>query len=203
MTLTIAETEKELAAAITIEQEIAAELSEVERRLSEMRITSGDRALTARKAGDKKQITAINDELAKLNSEHEILSKTHAAAREAIREARHAINMARGRDLRAQAAALTAQADVSQKITDALLKKLRDHEKIHYQPVAMVDESGAMIPGSFATSATMKIRIDAESLVRQAAVTESQVCRIEPDAPTTGRKSGAIYPDARGNYPTT
>jgi outer membrane murein-binding lipoprotein Lpp len=186
-----------------LEQEIAGELSTLTARLSDAEKHSGDRALQARKSNDDKEVQKINDELSDLNAQHRVLSKTHEAAKLAVKQARHDIDRARGRDLRAQAAALTDRADERMKKTDKLLAELYKHEGIFYVPQPQMHESGVIIPNSYAVSETMKIRINAEALIRQAVTTENQVRNFEPRSPTSGRKSSAVSPDAAGHYPTT
>jgi chaperonin cofactor prefoldin len=202
MALTISEAEAELSKAVSLEQEIAGELSELETRLTEAERTAGDRSLEARKAGNAKEIKAINDEIAKLHTQHGIIKSTHESAREAIRNARHGVNMAQGRDLRAQAAEILKEVKVRQAKTDELLKALHEHEEIAYFPQPEA-RAGVLLPGTIAESKTAKLAKDAAFLVHQAEITERQIVHVEPDAPTTGRKSNAIYPDATGHYPTT
>lgn len=187
----VSEAEQTLAQAITLEQEIAGELTILTARLSEAEKTAGDRALQARKSGDDKEVQKINDELSDLNTQHRTLSKTHAAAKEAVKAARHAIDKAQGADLRSQAAKLTERADERQKKTDKLLTELHEHEGIYYVPQPIMHASGVIVPNTYAVTETMKLRIDADALIRQAATTEAQVRNFEPRAPTSGRRSGA------------
>jgi hypothetical protein len=201
--LSVIEAEQALTRAIALEQEIAGEISILASKISDAEKTAGDRSLAARKVGDVKQIAAINDELSDLNTQHRTLTTTHTAAKEAVKAARHAIDKAHGADLRAQAAKLTEQADERQKKTDKLLAELHEHEGIFFVPQPIMHASGVIIPNSYAVTNTMKLRIDAESLIRQAATAEVQVRNFEPRAPTSGRKSSAIYPDTAGHYPTT
>jgi malonyl CoA-acyl carrier protein transacylase len=100
--------------------------------------------------------------------------------------------MARGRDLRAQAAEIIAVINDRQEKTARLLAELQEHEGIHFVPEPEVDPSGAIIPGRYAVSGTAKLCMDADARLRQAETTEQQIVRVEPDAPTTGRKSGAV-----------
>jgi hypothetical protein len=198
---TIAESEKELDAAITLEGTIAGELADIEKALAEAESTAGARSLEARKTGDTKAIQKIDDEIKELHTRYGIIKSTHQAAREAVKTARHGIDQAQGADLRAQAAALTAQADERQKKTDKLLASLHEHEGINFVPQPQVTDFGVVIPNSYAVTNTMKLRIDADSLIQQAVTTEAQVRNFEPRAPTTGRKSSAVSPDADGHYP--
>ena len=193
MPLSVAEADDELLKAVALEQEIQEELSQLETRLAEVESTAGERCLAARKAGDTKQIQKINDEVLKLRNQYEVTSKTLQAARVAIKEARREINMAEGRDLRAQAAEIIAVINDRQEKTARLLAELQEHEGIHFVPEPEVDPSGAIIPGRYAVSGTAKLCMDADARLRQAATTEGQIVRVEPDPPRDGHKSGAVH----------
>lgn len=191
MPLTVPEAEEALSKAIAMEQEIASELSAIEKQLAEAESTAGARSLEARKTGESKAIQKINDEIQKLHTQHGIIKSTHQAAREAIKAARHEINMARGRVLRAQAAEIDKQVSTRQKKTDQLLAALLEHEGIRYLPEPQ-SLGGVYLPGTNAESKTAKLAKEALFLVQQAEITENQIVRVEPDAPTSGRRSEAM-----------
>ncbi len=189
MPLTVAETEKELAAAIKLEHEVKTELDQTRALFAEAEKTAGDRSLEARKAGDVKAMQRINDGVLKLKSQQVALLLTHRAARDAIQEARKAVNMTKARALRDDAQILINQVNERQQKTNELLKALHEHEGIRYLPEPQ-SRAGVYIGGT-AESKTAKLIQEAAFLIRQAETLEALGCPVElPPAPY-GRMSNA------------
>lgn len=191
MPLSVSEAEAELSKAITLEREIAAELTTLEKQRSESETGAGEKCLAARKVGDQKAIQKINDEVLRLRQRCDVARATHQAAREEIKQARREINMARGRDLRARAAEILKEVATRQTKTDELLSALQEHEGIRYLAEPQL-RGGVYLAGSFNLTKTQRMAQDAELLIRQAETTENQIVTVEPAPSTTGRKSGAI-----------